>query len=96
MENVEAYANGSRVRLRWGNATGATLTDLSARIEWGSVDSAGSPDNDTQRSKEAKFSEVFRSGAWTNTTVVLEALPPMSLGFVRIKDVRHGGVRLAQ
>ncbi|MBU3055800.1 MAG: DUF3251 domain-containing protein [Pseudomonas indica] len=40
------------------------------------------------------FAETFRSGAWTNVSVVLEGTPPAELGFVRIRNVSHTGIAL--
>lgn len=91
--DVQPYANGSRVGLRFGNITDATIMGLSGTVEWGSVDKNGSPQNDQEQSREMKFGEL-RAGGWTSSQLVLEGVPPAQLGFVRIRDITHTGIRL--
>ena len=94
LENVEAYANGSRVTLSFGNPMSATLTGAKATVEWGTVDSSGVPDNASTKSKEITFTQAIRPGSWTNIPLVLEGTPPVSLGFVRVKALSHTGISL--
>lgn len=94
LENVQAYANGTRVTLRFGNLTSATVNGAKAKVEWGSVDNKGVPKNDSAKSRQVSFSQSLRAGAWTNVQVVLEGVPPTELGFVRIREVTHTGVSL--
>jgi hypothetical protein len=96
IDDIKPYANGSRVSLRFGNPTSATLTDVSATVEWGSVDTRGSPKNDEARSKELPFNRSFQAGHWTTVDAVLEEVPPSVLGFVRIRDLKNKGIRLFQ
>ena len=92
--NVLAYANGTRVTLRFGNLTSATINGAKATLEWGRVDEKGSPKNDEARSREVTFDESLRAGAWTEVRVVLEGVPPQEFGFVRVRDMAHRGIRL--
>src|ERR1700682_1459294 len=46
LRNVQPYANGTRITLRFGNLTSATINGAKAKLEWGRVDSKGTPDND--------------------------------------------------
>ncbi len=94
--NVEPYANGTRVTLRFGNLMSATINGAKATLEWGSVDEKGSPKNESARSREIKFVESLRAGAWTNVQVVLEGVPPSAFGFVRVKEMTHTGIILAR
>lgn len=94
LDDVTSYANGSKVQLRFGNITAANLTDLNALIEWGSVDQNGLPIKETVKSKEVRFTEKLRSGAWTRVKVALEGVPPDALGFVRLSKVGHDGIEL--
>jgi Protein of unknown function (DUF3251) len=94
LENVQPYANGSRVTLRFGNLTSARIDGVKATLEWGTVNKQGAPDNDTERSREISLEESLRAGAWTNVPVVLEGVPSVELGFVRVKDVSHHGIVL--
>lgn len=92
--NIQPYANGSKVTLRIGNLTTAHILGLKVNIDWGTVDSQGNPNNSDARSREVSLGEIAFSGSWMNTDVVLEGIPPASLGFVRLHDVSHRGIRL--
>src|SRR5689334_18779742 len=87
--NIEQYANGSRVTLTFGNLTSATITSPKVKIEWGTVDDKGSPNNEAARSRELEFTQSFQPGAWNNIPVVLEGTPPAQLGFVRVRELTH-------
>src|SRR5262245_2437846 len=94
LKDVEPYANGTRIRLSFGNPTMATIDGLNAKIDWGSVDEKGSPRNESAKSKDVTLTETLRPGAWTQATVVLDGIKPGDLGFVRLHDVTHRAIRL--
>jgi hypothetical protein len=94
LANILPYANGSKISLVFGNLTSATIDGLKAKIEWGSVDQKGMPKNAEAKSRDISLTESLFPGAWNKTEVVLEGVPPTALGFVRIRDVGHNGVRL--
>lgn len=96
LADVRSYANGSKVSLRFGNPLASTVNGLKTKIEWGHMDENGYPDNASAKSKDFTFTESLGSGAWTTIPVVLEGVPPSELGFVRVKDVTHTGIRLAR
>jgi hypothetical protein len=95
LEDVEPYANGARIKLRFGNLVGATINGAKAKLDWGKVDADGVPDNEHAKSREVKFDTPLRAGAWTNVPVVLEGVPPADLGFIRVREVTHTGISLA-
>jgi len=94
LANVEPYANGSRVLLRFGNPLSAAINGLKLNIDWGRVTKLG-PDNENQKSKEITFTETLRSGAWTSVPIVLDGVPPSDLGFVRVRNITHTGIALS-
>lgn len=94
--NVEPYASGSKVVLRFGNPLATNINGLKVKLDWGSVNSKGIAENDTAKSKEFTFSQSLSSGAWTSIPVVLDGVPPDKLGFVRVSNVRHTGIGLAR
>ena len=94
LEDVQPYANGSRITLRFGNPMSATLNDVKATLEWGTLNAKGQPDNDSARSREFTFNQSLRAGAWTNVLVTLEAVPPTAFGFVRVKEIGNQGISL--
>lgn len=92
--NVSGYANGSKVKLQFGNLTSATIEGLKATLEWGAVDEEGKPKNSEAKSREIVFNESLSPGAWNNAEVVLDGVPPASLGFIRVKNLSHRAIRL--
>lgn len=96
MSDVKAYANGSKISLKFGNPLATSINGLKVKVEWGRVDDKGVTDNETAKSKEFTFSETLGSGAWTTIPVVLDAIPPSELGFVRVREVTHTGISLAK
>jgi hypothetical protein len=92
--NIAAYANGSRVTLAFGNLTSATIEGLKAKIEWGSVDEKGEPKNEAAKARQVTLNESLVPGAWSNTQIVLDGVPPTALGFIRVRDVSHRAIRL--
>lgn len=94
LADVKPYANGSKATLKFGNPLAATVTGLKLTIDWGKVDSNNLPDNSSNRSKELTLSQEIRSGAWSSVPIVLDGIPSNELGFVRVREVTHTGVRL--
>jgi len=94
LDDIKPYANGSRVTLRFGNPMNVNLDDVSATLDWGTVDNKGVPQNEDAKSKEITFSKSFRPGSWNSVDAILEGVPPTSLGFVRVHDVTNKGIHL--
>lgn len=94
LDNIQPYANGSKVTLRFGNLMAGTINGLKAKLQWGSLDKKGMPIDESVKSREVKFNEALRSGSWTRADVVLEGIPPTELGFVRVREVGHAGISL--
>lgn len=94
--DIKPYANGSKVTLKLGNPTSATINGLNAKLEWGAVDDKGMPANESAKSRSVKFNETLNAGAWTNAAVVLDGVLPTDLGFVRVSELGHSGIRLGR
>jgi hypothetical protein len=94
LADVKAYANGSRVSLQFGNLSSAYIEGAKAKVEWGRMNEDGIPDNATAKTREVKFSKVLAPGRWTKVDVVLEGVPPSELGWLRIRELTHSGIRL--
>lgn len=80
ISDIQPYANGSRVSLRFGNISGATLSGLKAKIEWGPVDKEGNPVASDKKTREMEFKSQFRAGSWTVVPVILEERPHQRWG----------------
>lgn len=96
LADISAYANGSKASLRFGNPLASTVTGLKIKLEWGETDEDGVVDNDSTKSKQLTLTEPLLSGSWSTVPVVLEGVPPAELGFVRVREVAHTGIRLRQ
>ncbi|MFM1703448.1 DUF3251 domain-containing protein [Aeromonas salmonicida] len=96
LSDVKAYANGSKVNLKFGNPLSSSINGLKTTVQWGQVDEKGIAINETAKSKEFTFTTTLRPGAWTTIPVVLEGVPPEKLGFVRVRDVTHTGIELGR
>jgi hypothetical protein len=94
LADVRPYANGTKVALRFGNLTAATINGLKAKLDWGVVRD-GIPQNESAKSREVKFIEPLRPGGWTRSEIVLEGIPSAELGFVRVSELSHTGIALA-
>lgn len=96
LENVEPYANGSRVTFSIGNPLSSAINGFSAKIEWGKVDERGLAVEETVRSKKVTLSQPLRAGSWNYSAFVLDGVPPEQLGFVRVSELHHTGIQLSR
>lgn len=94
LANIVPYANGSKATLQFGNLTCAAIDGLKAKIEWGPTDKEGAPIDKEAKSKEFDATESLLPGAWNSTEIVLDGIPPTSLGFVRVSAVSHRAIRM--
>ena len=94
LADVKPYANGSKVTLQFGNVLSSAIDGLKATIDWGKVNGKGIPDTTSAKSKEMTFNQTLQPGGWTEIPVVLEGISPAELGFVRVKQIHHAGIRL--
>lgn len=95
IEDIRPYGNGSKVTISFGNPLACTINGLKMSIDYGEVNEDGTPDNDSARQKDVTVSESMKSASFTDVELVLEGVPANSLGFVRLKDVSHVGIRLS-
>jgi hypothetical protein len=94
LSDIKPYANGSKVRLRFGNLLASNVNGLKTTLEWGHVDENGYAIKESIKSKEFSFLETLSAGSWTTISVILDGVPPSDLGFVTIKKVSHTGISL--
>jgi hypothetical protein len=96
LDNIEPYANGSKVTLNFGNPLASTINGLKAKIEWASTNDKGEMVDESKHSKSITLNESLKSGSWTITSVVLEGLPPSALGIINISNASHTGIALSK
>jgi len=93
IDNVTQYAGGVKVTFKIGNTLSPSISGLSADIEYGQADEKGSPKGSVMK-KSVKFQDELKGGSWNRTAVVLEGVDLNSLGYIRVKNVAHTGVKL--
>lgn len=96
LDDVKAYANGSKVSLRFGNPLSSTINGLKLTIDWGTLDANGQPQKEKEKTKDITLAESLREGAWTSVAVVLDGVPPSEFGYLRLKNITHQGISLAR
>jgi hypothetical protein len=98
-DNVQPYANGSRVTLRFGNLTSATLTNVKISLSWGNNAELATQlqsGDYKPRTREVSLDKDLRPGAWTSDSFVLEGVAPQALDFVGVESVTVGRILLFQ
>lgn len=94
LEDVQPFANGTRVKLRFGNISAVAINGVKATFEYGPTDDKGAPKNEVAMKKDVTFVETLRPGAWTLVTLTLDGIQPANLGFIRIKNIGHQAIQL--
>ena len=92
LTEVTPTEEGSRVKLRVGNLTSATVNGVEAKIEWGQ-DPEESP---APYSDRRSLGRVLPQGAWSEITLNLDGVPPPQLGYVRVSHLTIRSVSLRQ
>jgi hypothetical protein len=93
IDNATQYAGGVRVTFKIGNTLSSTITELSADFEYGQLNENKTPTENIIR-KKVKFQDELKGGSWNKTTVVLEGIELKDLGYIRIKNLSHSGIKL--
>ena len=96
LNDIKPYANGSKITLEFGNPLATTINGLNMTIDWGKVDEKGNAINENAKSKNITLKESLLPAKWTRVTIVLDSVPPSDLGFVRLTDVHHTGIKLSK
>ncbi len=93
--DVSAFASGSKIKLRFGNASAAKFSGVSAKIEYGPLAENGTLDSDKVNAKIERFSPDFYPGAWVSVEFILEKIKPENLGAIRISQLSHTSMILS-
>jgi hypothetical protein len=91
IQNVTAYADGSRVRLQIGNPTAASIQRFNFHVSYGSDQYSG----DGDRQHDFQFSERLSAGAWHNLNIDLAGMPPNRLGHISISRFQAVSISLS-
>lgn len=95
LETVREKDDGSEVILKIGNPLVSTIEGLKGKVDYGETDEKGIAKPETTNSKSFTLSKSMTSGAWTEVALVLEKVSPVKLGFLKIKELSHTGIRIA-
>lgn len=96
LNDIQPYANGSKVILRFGNPLATTINGLNMTVDWGQVNQKGDVIDDTTKSKSVTLNESLYPARWTTVSLVLDGITPSQLGFVRLKELHHSGISLSR
>lgn len=95
IDNATQYAGGVLVTFKIGNTLSSTITELSADFEYGQLNEKKMPTENIMR-KKVKFKDELKGGSWNRTTVVLEGIELKDLGYIRVKNLSHSGIKLTR
>jgi hypothetical protein len=89
ISDIKPYANGSKVKLTFGNPLNADLTGVKFVIDYGELneDKYQSIKEGTERTKEISLNKELKKGTWNKEEIILEGLSDKKLGYVRIHDL---------
>ena len=94
IKDIQPYANGSKLLLQIGNPLAVVVNGLQLDIDWGEVIQGKGADNENAKHKTHQLLESLQPNSWNHASIILDGIPPNKLGFVRIKNVTHRGIRL--
>ena len=94
LDAIAPAGAGSRVTVSIGNLTSAVIDGLEATVSWGTGTADGSDAVIQGQSRRVSIAKPFPSGAWTQTSFVLDGVPPAQIGFLRIAEASATGIRL--
>lgn len=92
--DVEAFANGSKVTLVFGNPLSATITNVKFNVDYGTLDKDGVIKDGTEKTKEVSLPQPLNAASWNNVEVILESLPVNELGYIRVHDLNVSSISL--
>jgi hypothetical protein len=92
--NVEAYANGSKVTLVFGNPISAMITNVKFIVDYGTLDKNGNVIVESEKTKEVNLQQPLNAASWNRVNVILEGLPVNQLGYIRVHDLAVTSISL--
>lgn len=85
LADVQPFANGSRIKLVFGNPTSARVQGLKLKLEWGGKEI---------KTREHTLTETLLPGSWVNVTIPLDGVPPDQFTGLRLTYLGHQGIFL--
>lgn len=94
LKDVEAYADGCKVTLQFGNPLFCRINGVKFEVEYGSVDDRGILIEATKKTKKVTLSEPLQSGTFHDSVIILNGISPDKLGQLKIFNSSFEGVGL--
>lgn len=97
LSDVQPYANGSQVRIFFGNTTSVNIHAPKAMFRWGSKPKDQPLDYTKGKSRTILFpreASVLRAGQWTSTVFQLDGVPPSELDYITVEQIDWASVTL--
>ena len=86
ISDVEAFANGSKVSLLFGNPLSASIGEVKFKVDYGALDKDGVVIKDSEKTKEVNLPQRLNAASWNKVSILLEGLPVSELGYIRVHD----------
>lgn len=96
VEDIQPFANGSKVILVIGNPLNASLGKASFHVDYGTLDGQGEILEGTEKSKQVTVPNDINRGSWNKVPVVLDGLEASKLGYIRIHDFEASQIILTK
>jgi hypothetical protein len=90
IQDVSPFADGSRVRLQFGNPTYADINRFEFTVSYGPGEYRGAGD----KTDTLQFTQHLRAGTWTNVNADLAGVSPSQLGHVTILSFQASNISL--
>lgn len=97
LSDVQPYANGSQVRIFFGNTTSVNIQAPKAMFRWGSKPKDQPLDYTKGKSRTILFpreASVLRAGQWTSVVFQLDGVPPSQLDYITVEQIDWASVTL--
>ena len=92
--DVEAFANGSKVALVFGNPLSATIANVKFNVDYGTLNTDGTVKKGSEKTKEVSLPQPLNAASWNKVEVILEGLPVNELGYIRVHDLNVSSISL--
>jgi hypothetical protein len=94
LKGITAEGSGSKVRLRIGNPTTATITEMTLYGHWGSLTKDGEKTSDAHSLGQPKITAKILPAGWSEVTFLIEGAKPADIGYLYITSALIGSINL--
>jgi hypothetical protein len=91
---VAPYANGTRVKLRLGNLTNASISKMTAHLRWGASKDGETFSGQPREELRHSFNEILPPGSFHTEVLDLAGVPSSQLGLIEFSYPSVESIRL--